>query len=177
MKKIFWMFLLIATILVFLILGIFAFFPRKYDDLINKYSRIYNVESAIVASVINIESSYRKNCVSNAGAIGLMQLLPSTAHDMASRLDVNIENEDLYNEEINIKLGVFYLSYLFDMFDGNLINTLAAYNWGMNNVKEWINRGNCDNGTIINIPVEETRNYLKKFNSNYFIYKNIYKLS
>lgn len=152
-------------------------FPQKYNDLINKYSQMYNVHKSIIASVINIESSYRKDCVSKAGAVGLMQILPSTAHDMASRLDMQIEDEDLFDEETNIKIGTFYLSYLLDIFDNNITNALSAYNWGMNNVKDWILNGNHDNGTINNIPVEETRNYLKKFNTSYFVYKNIYKMS
>ena len=130
----------------------------------------------MVASVINIESSYRKDSVSNAGAIGLMQLLPSTAFDMAARLDMELTEEDLFNEEINIKIGCFYLSYLLEMFDNNITNTLCAYNWGLNNVKNWIIDGNVDeSGTIINIPVKETKDYIGKFAVNKFVYKNIYK--
>ena len=68
------------------------------------------------------------------------------------------------------------MKYILDYYDGNVINALASYNWGLNNVNNWLGKGNLDeNGTIANIPVEETKNYIKKYNSNKFVYKNIYK--
>ena len=151
-------------------------FPRKYLNIINVYAEKYSLSKSMIASVINIESGYDKDCVSNAGAIGLMQLLPSTAFDCANRLDMVITEKDLYNPEININLGCYYLSYLLDMFDGNLENSLSAYNWGLGNVKNWIALGNIDdNGTVTNIPVEETVGYIRKYNASYFVYENFYK--
>lgn len=176
MKKIIVLLIVLIIIISFLISGCFLIFPKKHDKLISFYSKEYVVDKSVVASVINIESSYKSDVISNAGAVGLMQLLPTTAFDCARRLKIEITEDDLFKEEINIKLGVFYLSYLLNMFDNNIINTLCAYNWGLQNVKEWIALGNVEkDGTISNIPINETKNYLKKFRLNYFIYKNIYK--
>jgi soluble lytic murein transglycosylase len=130
----------------------------------------------MVASVINIESSYDENAISKANARGLMQLLPSTAFDCAKRMGIVISEEDLFNEETNMMIGCFYLSYLLDLFDGDIVNTLSAYNWGLGNVRDWIALGNVnENGTIRNIPVKETKDYIQKYNVNYFVYGRIYK--
>ena len=165
-----------VVILIILVFSFLVSFPKKYSDLIESNSYKYKLPKYLVASVINIESGYDKNAKSSAGAMGLMQLLPSTAEEVAKKLDMNFEESDLYNEEVNIEFGCFYLNYLIDYYDGNIINALASYNWGMTNVNNWINKGNIDeNGTIINIPIHETNNYIKKFNMNKFIYKNIYR--
>ena len=155
---------------------IFAMFPRQYTHEIDKYSREYNLPKSFIASIINIESSYDKNAISNAGAKGLMQLLPSTAFDCAKRLDISIEEEQLFDGEVSIMLGCFYLRYLLDLFDNNWINTLVAYNWGYGNVRDWIAMGNVEgNGTINNIPVKETKDYLKKFKINLVVYQKLYR--
>lgn len=175
MKKIIWISTVLVGVICLVVILFFAMFPRKYNDLIEKYANEYNLDKYLIASVINIESGYDTNSVSKVGAMGLMQILPSTAFDIAGRIGIEIEKNDLFDEEINIQLGAFYLRYLLDLFDGNIDNTLSAYNWGLSNVKNWINDGNIDDtGTITNIPVSETSNYLKKFKANKFVYKNIY---
>ena len=175
MKKTIIILFSVIFLLVVIMLLIFAMFPQKYKLEISKYADEFNIPTSYVASVINIESGYDKNSISSAGAIGLMQLLPSTASDCAKRLDVNFDEELLFDSEVNIKLGCFYLSYLLELFDGNWINTLSAYNWGYGNVRDWISYGNVDNnGTITNIPVKETKDYLKKFKLNLFVYEKLY---
>lgn len=158
-----------------IIVMIFILFPKKYKDEIDTYATKYNLDKYLVASVINIESRYDKNSISNAGAVGLMQLLPTTAEDVSNRIGYEYDYDKLFDANTNIELGCFYLSYLLNMFDGNIINSLCAYNWGLSNVKDWIERGNVDeSNTIINIPVKETQNYIKKYKLNKFIYDNIY---
>jgi len=176
MKKLYFVISVCVLIIVVLISIIFLLFPRKNQNLIRIYSEKYSLTEVMVASVINIESRYDKNSVSDAGAIGMMQLLPSTAMDCADRLDIEITEDDLYDEKINIELGCFYLSYLLNLFEGNITNSLCAYNWGLGNVKNWMELGNVDeSGTIINVPVPETNNYLKKYKINSFVYENLYK--
>lgn len=176
MKKLMWGSLIVIAIVCIAILFVFVRFPTRYSNYINKYSSEYNVPKDMVASVINIESGYDSNAISSAGACGLMQIMPSTAFDMASRLKIDISYDDLFDPEINIQLGCYYLRYLLDMFNGNKINTLSAYNWGLSSVKNWIASGNVDeNGNVINIPALETQNYLKKYSTNEFVYKNILK--
>lgn len=175
MKKIIGISSIFIIVVIMAIVIFFLCFPKKYQNEIKEYSGIYGLDRYLVASVINIESSYDKEAVSSAGAMGLMQLLPSTAQDVGRRVGKDIVEEDLFDEKTNIELGCYYLSYLLKMFDGNITNVLCAYNWGLQNVKEWIDKGNVDEaGTIINIPVKETRDYIGKYRLNRFIYKNIY---
>ena len=175
MKKIISISLITIFLVAIIIVAIFLLHPLKYKDIIDECSEEYGVDRYVVYSLINIESSYDKNALSKAGAVGLMQLLPSTAEDIANRIKID-EEINLYDEKVNIRLGCYYLSYLIDMYDDNLINALCAYNWGLTNVNNWLELGNIDNsGTITNIPVAETKKYVSKFNRNYKIYKLIYR--
>lgn len=159
---------LILAIVFFLLL--FLLFPRKYTAEINKYSHEYNLEPSMVASVINIESGYDKNAISNAGAVGLMQLLPSTASECARKMGLNFDENQLFDVDINMRIGCYYLRYLLDIFDGNVTNALCAYNWGLGNVNDWMSAGNVEDGTINNIPVKETRSYVRKYRVNKVVY-------
>ena len=154
----------------------FVLFPIKKRNLVNSMADKYSLPRYVVASIVNIESSFDSNAISKVGAIGLMQLMPTTAFDCADRLNIEITIDDLYDESINMEIGCYYFTYLLKLFDNNIINSLCAYNWGLNNVRVWIDKGNCDSeGTITNIPVDETRIYLKKFKINKFVYQNIYR--
>ena len=176
MKKSILIVMISCLVVIACIVFIRSIFPQKYKVEIDTYSSMYDLPKSFVASVINIESGYRESAVSNAGAKGVMQLLPSTALDCADRIGLEITEDQLFDAETNIMLGCFYLRYLLDLFDGNWINTLSAYNWGYGNVRDWIRIGNADDsGTIIDIPVEETERYIKKFKVSLFVYEKIYK--
>lgn len=176
MKKVIALSLILLLITLISIVVIFALFPKKYRDDIVWYAREYDLSASMVASVINIESGYDENAVSKVGAMGLMQLLPDTAFDCAKRVGIEVTEEKLFDRDINIRLGCFYLRYLLDLFDGNIVNTLCAYNWGYGNVRNWISLGNADSkGTISNVPVAETKNYLKKYSVSHWFYQKIYK--
>jgi len=82
----------------------------------------YGVDPALIMAMIKVESDYMPYAVSHAGAIGLMQLMPSTVRNM--RVD------DLYIPENNIKAGVKHFKYLYNLFKGNYIKAIAAYNAG-----------------------------------------------
>ena len=104
-----------------------------------------------------------------------MQLLPSTAKDIANRIGLDRENIDLFDENTNIRMGCFYLAYLLSLYDNNVINALSAYNWGLRNVNDWMHNGNVNKeGDIINIPVKETRDYIFKYKLTYAIYSFFY---
>lgn len=171
----------IILILIFCITELFAsililqsiFFPIRYEDLIIKYSKENSLTPSLVASVINVESSYKKNAQSKAGAIGLMQILPSTAGYISSIKSISYSNEnDLLNPEINIEIGCAYLKYLIDKFD-NIYTALASYNAGETVVLNWLKNPeySADKKTLNFIPYEETREYIKKIKTNNKIYK------
>lgn len=168
-------------IVIWLVLGIVAIFailylfiiPYKYSDEINAVSKEFSVDKNLIVTIINIESSFRKTAVSSAGAVGLMQILPSTAEEMCDRLDIEYSYDLLFKPEVNIRLGTYYLSYLLDYYEGNIINTISAYNWGLTNVNNWLSSGNIDkNGSVINIPIKETSDYIVK----YKVYSKLYNI-
>lgn len=145
-------------------------FPMKYQDEVENASQICDVDEAVIFSVINIESHFNKDVVSPKGAVGLMQVMPSTASDMAD--EVNLKTYDLKNPEENILLGTSYISYLCERFE-NLETALASYNAGPSNVTAWLNNPEYsdDGKTLKKVPFAETRNYLEKFRKNYRYYK------
>ena len=153
------------------------FFPLKYTDLIIKYSQENSLSSELVASVINAESSFKADAKSSAGAIGLMQILPSTASYISSLENLNYNNaDDLFNPEKNINIGCKYLKYLIDKFE-NINTALASYNAGETTVINWLKNPeySSDNITLNKIPYKETEQYVKKINKNIKIYKKIIK--
>ena len=92
--------------------------PRDYSDYITKYSEEYNVPEAVIYAVIKVESDFDPVAESSAGAIGLMQLMPSTFEDLTVNfLKENLDKHAIYVPEINIKYGTYYLSYLYQYFD------------------------------------------------------------
>lgn len=154
----------------------FVLYPVKYSNYVKKYAATFDVPVSLVYSVINVESSFNKNAISKVGAIGLMQLMPSTAEEIAIKLGDNFSEQDLYNPETNIKYGCYYLKYLLNMFSGNVTNAVASYNVGFNKVISWLDNSEYSlNGTLTNIPVNETKNYVKKINTNISVYKTIAK--
>ena len=125
----------------------------KYDDLISKTARKYDVDLALVKAVIKAESNFDAGAVSRKGAIGLMQLMPQTARDLRVR--------DCFRPEENIDGGIRYLEYLLRLYEGNLPLTLAAYNAGEKAVER--------HGGVP--PYEETRTYIRKVMRYYGEYR------
>ncbi|KEH96108.1 lytic transglycosylase domain-containing protein [Clostridium massiliodielmoense] len=154
------------------------FYPMKYKEYIMKYSEQYDLDPYLVASVIKTESNFEKNAKSNKGAIGLMQLTPSTAKWAAKQMKVKSFKVDmLYDEEFNIKMGCWYLDNLKQEFQSNMKLVIAAYNGGRGNVKKWLNNEeNSKNGVDLHyIPFKETDKYLKKVQVNCNVYEFLYK--
>ncbi|MCX6554998.1 MAG: lytic transglycosylase domain-containing protein [Candidatus Aminicenantes bacterium] len=153
------------------------FFPRQYSELIAAYSREHAVDPCLVQALIREESFFRADSLSPARAFGLMQLLHSTANQVASRRDLKVRARDLYDPETNISLGLQYLKTLLDKYDGRLYLALAAYNAGVGVVDQWL--ADFPDATeeefIEMIPYSETRNYVKNILRNYFFYRYYYE--
>jgi len=175
----------LTWVLIFLIVFTFCFagyktflsvtHPIKYQNDIIYYSKEYLLEPAVVASVINIESSYKTRVKSNQNAIGLMQIKLDTANYLNDLyLSPQITEEELFNPSTNIKYGCMYLRYLLNKFN-DIETTLCAYNAGETRVRSWLNSNySIDGKTLNKIPFNETKNYLIKFKSNYKFYKIIF---
>ena len=176
---------IIVLCFVIIVLGagfVFMFLPRyplEYKEEIEKCAKEFSLSPALVASVINAESSFDKDCVSSQGAIGLMQILPSTATYIAKLLGENdFKTSQLFEPETNIRFGCFYLKYLQNKFENQNVS-LSAYNAGEGTVKKWLSNQNYseDGKTLVNIPYEETRNYIKKIENSYKHYERKFHLN
>src|SRR3954470_9625685 len=89
--------------------------PLRHEDIIRQQARDKDLDPALIAAVIYAESRFRDGQRSAAGAVGLMQLTPQTAHDIARRSGAtNFRVEDLDTPQVNISYGAFYLRYLLD---------------------------------------------------------------
>ena len=163
---------LAATLVVAMTFVMYSFaYPLKYEYFILNSSAQFNVEPSLIASIINSESSFKKDAVSSKGAVGLMQIMPSTASMVAKQL--KLSEYDLFDEQTNIKIGTYYLSTLLSYFN-NLEVAICAYNAGPSRVKSWLKNDeySIDGKTLLNIPYKETQNYLKSVLKNIKFYQN-----
>jgi soluble lytic murein transglycosylase len=111
--------------------------PLRHEDVIRQQARDKSLDPALIAAVIYRESKFR-DVTSKAGAKGLMQILPGTAHFIARKSGgTEFEQGDLANPQINISYGSWYLRYLLDRYDGNTVAAVAAYNAGHARVDDW----------------------------------------
>jgi hypothetical protein len=153
------------------------FFPRAFAELIADHSRRQEVDPSLVLALIREESFFRSDVRSPANAIGLMQLLQGTARQVASNSGLKVRARDLYDPEINIRLGLQYLKTLLERYDRRLYLALAAYNAGPHRVDQWLlDYPLADEEEFIEmIPFAETRNYVKNILRNYFFYQYYYE--
>ena len=178
--------ILICVILLILVLKVFkveniilkSIYPIEYSEYVYKYSKKYEVDPLLMFSLIKAESNFNVNVVSSSNAIGLMQVMDSTAKDVAKNIQMEYNSDTtLYNPEENIQLGIKYFSELMKYYDQNYILALAAYNAGIGNVKNWIDKGIIkeDGSDAENIPFKETNMYVRKVMRDWKIYKSILK--
>jgi soluble lytic murein transglycosylase len=139
--------------------------PLRHDDIIRQQARDKGLDPSLIAGVIYVESRFRDQ-TSHAGAKGLMQILPSTAHDIARKSGgIRFTEGDLATPQVNIAYGSWYLRYLLRRYEGNEILALAAYNGGETNVDHWrataAARGEQFD-VASHIPFPETRDYVER---------------
>jgi soluble lytic murein transglycosylase len=142
-------------------------YPLAYEQIVRGHARNYHLDPALVAAVIYQESKFRPNARSHSGAIGLMQLQPSTAEGIAIRTGgTRFRLDDLYEPEINVRYGAWYLRHLLDRY-GDERTALAAYNAGQDNVDRWRREGR-------GIAFSETRAYVDRVEDLKRIYRDAY---
>jgi soluble lytic murein transglycosylase len=157
-------------------------YPDYYHTIINDMSEQYSIDPYLVLAIIKAESAFEEDIISPVGAVGLMQLIPSTAAWMIetgmNQVVDFTEWKDVFltNPEINLELGMTYFRYLLDYFNQKICPAIAAYNAGPGRLNEWLNEGNQANpdSFIETIPFPETKNYIKKVINFYFLYSMIY---
>jgi soluble lytic murein transglycosylase len=130
-------------------------YPLHYSEFVRVHAREHNLDPALMAAVIYQESKFDRTAKSSSGAIGLMQLTPDTAHGIAVRTGGSaFHTRDLYDADINIRYGAWYLNNLFRKYGSEKL-VLAAYNAGQGNVDRWRANGQS-------IQFSETRAYVKR---------------
>ena len=150
-------------------------YKKDYEEYVQKYAQEYNVDENLIYALIKAESNFNSNAKSSKDAIGLMQLMESTAQDVCKKTDLQISSDELSEKllepDININIGTKYLSILIQKY-GNIEIAITAYNAGIGTVDNWIEKGiiNSDGSNVENIPYKETNNYVRKILRDYKIY-------
>ena len=164
---------------VILYIGVCVLFPLENIEIIERYAEEYNLEPSMVCAVINVESHFDAGAKSPKGASGLMQIMQRTADWAAEEIGIeNYEYENIFEPELNIRIGCWYLNRLMKQYDGNINLVMAAYNAGSGNVSNWLydEKYSTDGKTLSKIPYAETEAYLKKINKNKTVYEIILKV-
>ncbi|MFA6082590.1 MAG: lytic transglycosylase domain-containing protein [Patescibacteria group bacterium] len=143
-------------------------YPLKYQDEVKAAAIQNNLPKNFIMSVIREESRFNPDAKSNAGAVGLMQVLPTSAKWMATKRGKTLDLSTLNDPKVNIDYGCWYLSYLLKTFNGNYTTTIEAYNAGMANVTEW---EKVQSGYI---AFPETAEFVKRVKQSNEIYDKLY---
>ncbi|MDR5568345.1 lytic transglycosylase domain-containing protein [Paenibacillus larvae] len=150
-------------------------YPISYQNEIKQSAAEHNMDPLVLAAIIRVETNFSPESVSKVGAMGIMQIMPETAEWIHKQ--TNIPLSDFTKVDVNIRMGAWYLSYLKEMYDGNMLYAIAAYNAGQGNVNKW-KKNQIWDGTkdgISNIPFGETRHYVQKVLYYYTKYQKVYK--
>ena len=151
-------------------------YPRGYWKYVEKFAKRNNLDPHLVYAVIREESRFKSRALSRSWAHGLMQIIPSTGRIIARKLGLSYSRWGMYQPRTNIQMGAWYLASLIKRFDGNVELALAGYNGGPVRVKRWKKKNpHYDIDEFVeNIPIRETRNYVKKVMKSFYGYKRTY---
>ena len=136
--------------------------PLQYASIIRQQAAAQHVDPALIAAVIYAETRFEPR-TSSAGAEGLMQLEPATARFLAHHTNgYAFRVSDLASPQVNITYGTYYLRYLLNIYKGNKVLALAAYNGGETNVDNWLAEAQAQHHRlrIRDIPLAQTRGYV-----------------
>lgn len=132
------------------------------------------VDRALVYAFMRQESAFNPKARSVVGAMGLMQLMPATARAVSARYAPETAGANPWDPSVNMSLGQAYISMLLSETDGNLVRTTAGYNGGPGNVMRWDNSLNASQDPLLYIaliPLHETRDFVQRVLTNYWIYQ------
>jgi soluble lytic murein transglycosylase len=154
-----------------------AYFILDYEPQIIAYSKNNNLNPALVSAIVFVESRFNARAKSHKGALGLMQIMPTTGKWVAEQLQWDkFSDRDLLNPQKNLEVGIWYLAYLKQYFKENESLALASYNAGHGNVSQWLSNQVWD-GDVVKlekIPFPETKNYIFRINFVKKVYAYLY---
>ena len=152
-------------------------YPRYYADMVEKYAKLYNVDTFLVAAMILEESRYNAEAVSWAGAIGLMQIMPATGRELAQQLKIRrFRTSMLKQPDVNIQMGTKYIGDLNSWFNDNAMLVIGAYNGGPGRMRRWVKSKNIKDidEFVEKITIRETRLHIKKVIDSHDRYVALY---
>jgi soluble lytic murein transglycosylase len=151
-------------------------FPTPYRDVVSNYARQLDLDEAWIYGLVRQESRFSADARSSAGAVGLMQLMPTTARSVAKRFGIpGVDRASVNGVDINISLGTSHLRQLLDGLENHPVLASAAYNAGTSRARDW--RGDRPlEGAVYTetIPFSETRDYVRKVMSNTMYYARLF---
>jgi soluble lytic murein transglycosylase len=153
-----------------------ALSPVTHKQLLYELAGSEKVDPLLLAAIIKTESGFNPIAESSQGALGLMQLMPATAEQMAHELKINYQDaDDLYTQEINLRLGTRYFAKLLKANGGSLVLALAAYNAGPAKVRSWGLQpwGQDQDQLLAQIPLASTRAYVRRVLWHYRFFKRL----
>jgi soluble lytic murein transglycosylase-like protein len=152
------------------------YYPLDFEETIRKWAAANHLPPHVVAGMIRQESGFDVNAVSSAGARGLMQLMPSTAKELAHRFGVPFSHDRMSNPAFNLQLGTTYFRQVMGMFGDNLELALAGYNGGPFRIKRlWHESGAGEVDRFLEgLDIEESKTYVKRILVLSDSYRQIY---
>ncbi|OUM97746.1 MAG: hypothetical protein BAA04_10875 [Firmicutes bacterium ZCTH02-B6] len=152
-------------------------FPIPFAREIAAAAEANALDPFLVAALVRVESGFNPRAVSSRGARGLMQVMPDTGQWIAAQMGwTAFDPELLFDPELNLRMGTWYLRALLEQFDGRPAVALAAYNAGRTRVQEWLVQGRWDGReeTLADIPFPETRNHVRRVLTTLDTYRWLY---
>jgi soluble lytic murein transglycosylase len=151
-------------------------YQKPYGEYVLQAAAEFDMDPYLIWALMREESRYQKDAISKVGALGLMQIMPSTGKQIASKLKAVFNEDNLLQPEVNIRFGTYYLGSLLKSFSGDKDKAMAAYNGGSGNVKRWAKSklGTKKEDFPTAISFLETREYVTKVMNSYYIYKHLY---
>lgn len=154
-----------------------AVYPMEYTEEVDKYAEEYGVPRELLYAVIHTESGFDPWAVSDAGALGLMQITPETFRWLQTKTGETLEDADLYDPDVCIRYGALFYKLLLTEFDGDIRTAAAAYHAGRGQVNTWLSdtRYSANGKTLDVIPTRNTAHYVRKVQRAINVYQNLYK--
>ena len=153
-------------------------YPLEYEQELLSAAEEFEIDPCLLAALVYCESSFRADAVSNVGAIGLMQIMPETGEWLSGKIELDGEYtvESLYEPEVNLRLGCWYLSFLHRRYDGRWQEALTAYIAGQGQVDKWLKDPalSADGKTLDVIPGQDVKEYAAKVLRTHEIYREAY---
>lgn len=175
--------LVVALVLVLLAFPLFSFaqrwaYPIRYEQPVQQWAAEYGVDPYLVYAVIRTESGFRPGAESAAGARGLMQMTDETFEWIAGKIapEAPYTFDDLFEPEVAIRFGVYFLSLCLERYEGDVATAAAAYHSGWGTVDGLLEQVEySQNGVhLTSFPYDQMHNYVRKITSSYSRYLALY---